>query len=55
MTTIEVSEEAEWKPFEDMARVLEQGLGGSWKDKARWPRPALLGSAGGCRHAYAAP
>ncbi|MBH3367117.1 hypothetical protein I5R92_07435 [Pseudomonas carnis] len=33
MTTIEISEEADWKLFEDMARVLEQGLGGSWKEK----------------------
>jgi hypothetical protein len=33
MATIEVSEKADWKLFEDVARVLEQGLGGRWKDK----------------------
>jgi hypothetical protein len=33
MVTIEVSEKADWKLFEDVARVLEQGLGGRWKEK----------------------
>jgi hypothetical protein len=27
------SEKAEWKLFEDVARILEQGLGGCWKEK----------------------
>jgi hypothetical protein len=31
MVMVEVSEEADWKLFEDMAWVLEQGLGGYWK------------------------
>lgn len=30
---IEVSEEADWKLFEDVARVIEQGLGGCWKER----------------------
>lgn len=33
MATIEVSEKADWKLFEDVAWVLEQGLGGRWKKK----------------------
>jgi len=33
MVTIEVSEKADWKLFEGAARVLEQGLGGQWKEK----------------------
>ena len=33
MATIEVSEKADWKLFEDVARVLEHGLGGRWKEK----------------------
>jgi len=33
MATIEVSEKADWKLFEDVARALEQGLGGRWKEK----------------------
>jgi hypothetical protein len=33
MATIEISEKADWKLFEDVARVLEQGLGGRWKEK----------------------
>ncbi|WP_397459222.1 DUF3630 family protein [Pseudomonas asplenii] len=33
MATIEVSVKADWELFEDMARVLEQGLGGRWKEK----------------------
>lgn len=28
MATIEVSDKADWKLFEDLAWVLEQGLGG---------------------------
>ena len=30
---IEVSEEADWKLFEVVARVIEQGLGGCWKER----------------------
>ena len=30
---IEVSEEADWKLFEDVAGVIEQGLGGCWKER----------------------
>ncbi|MFG0393010.1 hypothetical protein ACF8LH_04180 [Pseudomonas sp. zbq_4] len=33
MATIEVTEEADWELFEDLARMLEQGLGGCWKQK----------------------
>ncbi|CAN1606151.1 hypothetical protein [Pseudomonas mediterranea] len=33
MATIEVSEKADWKLFKDVARVLEQRLGGRWKEK----------------------
>ncbi|MDR6580080.1 MULTISPECIES: DUF3630 family protein [Pseudomonas] len=33
MVRIEVSEEADWKLFEYVARVLEQGLGGCWKER----------------------
>lgn len=33
MTTIEISEKADRKLFEDVARTLEQGLGGYWKAK----------------------
>ena len=33
MATIEVSEKADWMLFENVARVLEQGLGGRWKEK----------------------
>ncbi|KTC53657.1 hypothetical protein AO262_25730 [Pseudomonas fluorescens ABAC62] len=33
MATIDVSEKADWKLFEDLAWVLEQGLGGRWKEK----------------------
>lgn len=33
MATIEVSEKADWELFEDVARVLEKGLGGRWKAK----------------------
>ncbi|KTC43445.1 hypothetical protein AO262_16760 [Pseudomonas fluorescens ABAC62] len=33
MATIEVSVKADWELFEDVARVLEQGLGGRWKEK----------------------
>ncbi|WP_268968799.1 hypothetical protein [Pseudomonas paracarnis] len=33
MATVEVSEEADWKLFEDMAQILERGLGGRWKEK----------------------
>ncbi|MBH3362206.1 DUF3630 family protein [Pseudomonas sp. URMO17WK12:I11] len=33
MVTIEVSEKANWKLFEGVARVLEEGLGGQWKEK----------------------
>jgi hypothetical protein len=34
---IEVSEEADWKLFEDAARVLEKGLGGCWKERLDSP------------------
>lgn len=34
---IEVSEEADWKLFEDVAGVIEQGLGGSWKERLDGP------------------
>lgn len=33
MATIEISEKADWKHFEEVARILEQGLGGYWKEK----------------------
>lgn len=33
MATIEISENADWKLFEDVALVLEQGLSGYWKEK----------------------
>ena len=33
MATIEVSDKADWKLFEDVAWVLEQGLGSRWKEK----------------------
>lgn len=33
MVTIEISENADWKLFEDMAKVLAQGLGGCWTEK----------------------
>lgn len=33
MATIEVSGKADWELFEEVARVLEQGLGGRWKEK----------------------
>ncbi len=36
MATIEVSEKADWKLFENVARVLEQGLGGRWPKSSRW-------------------
>ncbi|MFD2644275.1 DUF3630 family protein [Pseudomonas japonica] len=31
MLTIEISEIADWKYFESVAQVLEEGLGGYWK------------------------
>lgn len=37
MVTIEVSEKADWKRFEGVARVLEQGLGGRWRQKLEGP------------------
>ena len=33
MVTIEVSEKADWKLFESVARVLEQERGGRWRQK----------------------
>lgn len=33
MATIEISENADWKLFEDVAQVLAQGLGGCWTAK----------------------
>lgn len=33
MATIEVSEKADWKLFDNVAQVLEHGLGGRWKEK----------------------
>ncbi|NVZ50120.1 DUF3630 family protein [Pseudomonas sp. B6002] len=33
MVTIEISEHADWKLFEDVAQKLEQALGGYWKEK----------------------
>ena len=33
MVRIEVSEEADWTLFEGVARVLEQGLVGCWKER----------------------
>ncbi|WDY55844.1 DUF3630 family protein [Pseudomonas sp. PSKL.D1] len=33
MATIEISENADWKLFEDVAQVLAQGLGGCWAEK----------------------
>lgn len=33
MATIEISEHADWKLFENVAQELEQGLGGYWKEK----------------------
>lgn len=30
---IEISESADWKLFENVAQVLEQGLGGYWKER----------------------
>ncbi|UFH50502.1 DUF3630 family protein [Pseudomonas sp. KNUC1026] len=34
MAIIEISEHADWALFEQVAQKLEQGLGGSWKQKA---------------------
>lgn len=33
MATIEISEKADWKLFEQVAQVLEEGLGACWKTK----------------------
>ncbi|PVZ42459.1 DUF3630 family protein [Pseudomonas sp. CC120222-01a] len=33
MPTMEISEIADWEYFESVAQVLEQGLGGCWKEK----------------------
>lgn len=33
MATIEISESADWKLFEDVAQVLVQELGGCWTEK----------------------
>lgn len=33
MVEIEISENADWQLFENVARVLEHGLGGYWKEK----------------------
>ncbi|MBB1604929.1 MULTISPECIES: DUF3630 family protein [unclassified Pseudomonas] len=33
MMEIEISESADWQLFENVAQVLEQGLGGYWKEK----------------------
>jgi len=55
MATIEVSEKADWKLFEDMPRAVEQGLGGRWKEKLDGPDQRYWGSVGGRTHAYPAP
>lgn len=33
MAAIEISENSDWQLFESVAQVLEQGLGGCWKEK----------------------
>lgn len=33
MATIEISAKADWKLFEQVAQVLEEGLGGCWKTR----------------------
>ncbi len=37
MVEIEISENADWQLFENVAQVLEQGLGGYWKERLDGP------------------